>query len=91
MQTNQAVMAMHSPSATAEHVTREVNMIARNLECIGAEAAAATADHIRRFWAPLLRSTLFEQAGSHADRFSPIARDAIALLQGDRTTTNATR
>jgi hypothetical protein len=77
--------------ATADQVTRDANLIARNLACLGADAAAATADHIRRFWAPPLRSTLFEQARSHADRFSPIARDAIALLQADRTITSATR
>ena len=69
-------------AATAEHVTREVNLIARNLECLGtAAAAAATADHIRRFWAPLLRLTLLEQARAHRDRFSPIASEAIAVLE----------
>jgi hypothetical protein len=68
--------------ATAEHVTREFNLIARNLECLGAEAAAAaTADHIRRFWAPRLRLTLLEQANAHRDRFSPIACEAIAKLR----------
>jgi hypothetical protein len=68
--------------ATAERVTREANLIARNLECLGAEtAAAATADHIRKFWAPLLRSTVIEQARAHRDRFSVIARDAIARLE----------
>ena len=70
--------------ATAEHVTRESNLIARNLEALGAEAAAAaTADHIRWFWAPLLRLTLLEQADAHRDRFSPIACDAIARLRRD--------
>ena len=46
-------------------------------------AAAATADHLRRFWAPLLRLTLLEQADAHRDRFSPIACDAIARLRRD--------
>jgi hypothetical protein len=70
--------------ATADQVTRDANLIARNLECLGTRrAAAATADHIEKFWAPLLRATLFEQARSHPERFSPIAGEAIVLLQGD--------
>jgi hypothetical protein len=70
--------------ATAEQVTRDANLIARNLECLGAtDAATATADHIRKFWAPLLRSTLLVQARAHGDRFSPIVSDAIALLERD--------
>ena len=67
--------------ATAAHVTREANLIARNLACHGATVAAAeTADHIRRFWAPQLRAVLLEQAHAHPEAFSPIARDAIAAL-----------
>jgi hypothetical protein len=74
--TNRAV------AATAEHVTREVNLIARNFECLGiAAATAATADHVRRFWAPLLRSELLKQARAHRERFSPIATDAISMLE----------
>lgn len=67
--------------ATAQHVTREVNLIARQFECLGADrAAAATADHIRKYWAPLLRSILLAEARGHAERLSPIAREAIDLL-----------
>jgi hypothetical protein len=67
--------------ATADQVTRDANLIARNFECLGAEAAAtATADHIRHFWAPQLRHVLFEQANGHNERFSPIATGAIAML-----------
>jgi hypothetical protein len=66
---------------TADRVTRQINLIARNLECLGAdEAAVATAEHIRRFWAPLLKSMLLAEARSHGERFSPIARNAVALL-----------
>jgi hypothetical protein len=73
--------------ATAEQVTRDANLIARNLECLGAKsAAAATADHIRKFWAPLLRATLFEQAHAHPERFSPITGEAILLLSSDNPT-----
>ena len=78
--------------ATAGHVTRECNLIARNFAILGAEpAAAATADHIRRFWAPQLRSSLLEQAAAHPSRFSPIASDAIAVLQSEAARRLATR
>ena len=67
--------------ATADQVTRDANLIARNLACHGAgQAAAETAEHIRRFWAPRLRSTLLEQARAHPERFSPITCEAIAAL-----------
>lgn len=60
---------------------REINLIARQFECLGADRAAeATADHIRRFWAPLLRATLFLEASNHRERLSPIARNALAKL-----------
>jgi hypothetical protein len=66
---------------TAQRVTREINLIARQFECLGAERAAqATADHIRKFWAPLLKTTLLSEANSHRDRFSPAASQAIQLL-----------
>ena len=67
---------------TADHVTREINLIARNLACLGEEkASAATADHVRRFWAPLLRAELKSVFGTQPDQFSPIARRAIAALE----------
>ena len=68
--------------ATAEHVICEINLIARQFECRGAAGGAlATADHVRKFWAPLLKSTLLAEARSHAERLSPIARTAIGLLE----------
>jgi len=67
--------------ATAQHVTREINLIARQFECQGAEKAAmATADHIKKFWAPLLKSALLNEARINGDLFSPIARNAFAIL-----------
>ena len=67
--------------ATAEHVTYQANQIGRNFECLGAKAAAAaTADHIRRYWAPLLKQALRREAQVHPAAFSGIARDAVALL-----------
>jgi formate dehydrogenase subunit delta len=72
----------HHAMRTAEHVTREINLIARNLECLGEkEASAASAGHVRRFWAPLLRAELYSVFRDHPERFSPIARDAIRALE----------
>lgn len=66
---------------TGDHVTHEINQIARNFECLGEEtAASATADHVELFWAPLLKEALAGQARTHPDAFSPIANKAIALL-----------
>jgi len=68
-------------AATAAHVTYEANQIARNFACLGRSAAVtATAEHIRQFWAPYLRSVARRQARAHRERFSPIAADAIAML-----------
>jgi formate dehydrogenase subunit delta len=70
---------------TARRVTREANLIARNFACLGASAAAAaTAAHIQRFWAPQLRATLLAQARSHPARFSSIASDAVAMMNAPR-------
>ena len=67
---------------TGDRVTREINLIARNLACLGDEkASAATADHVRRFWAPLLRAELRSVFGAQPDQFSPIAQQAIAALE----------
>ena len=70
---------------TAERVIRESNLIARNFACLGRErAAAATAEHIRLFWAPLLKERLFLEAEAHRDMFSPVALQAIASLRPGR-------
>ena len=48
--------------ATGEHVVYKANQIARNLAYMGPrDAAAATADHLRKFWAPYLRSVLLDE------------------------------
>jgi hypothetical protein len=70
---------------TTDRVTREINLIARNFECLGDKtASAATADHVRRFWAPLLRAALRSAFGAQPDQFSPIARQAVVALEQSR-------
>jgi hypothetical protein len=72
--------------ATAQRVTREANLIARQFECLGEEAASsATANHVRLFWAPLLRAELKSVARAHPERFSSIARKAVSALQDEQS------
>jgi formate dehydrogenase subunit delta len=67
--------------ATREHVVYQANQIARNFSVLGVErAAAATADHIRSFWAPYLKSVLLDEFRHHEDRFTPIARRAVGNI-----------
>jgi hypothetical protein len=71
--------------ATAQRVTREANLIARQFECLGEEAAsAATANHVRLFWAPLLKAELKSAAGAHPELFSSIAQKAVSALRDDQ-------
>jgi hypothetical protein len=70
-----------STSATGRHVTYEINQIGRNFGWLGQHAAAAaTADHVERFWAPLLRQALRDEALLRPACLSPIAHEAITLL-----------
>jgi formate dehydrogenase subunit delta len=68
-------------TATGRHVTYEINQIGRNFGSLGQHAAAeATADHVARFWAPLLRQALREEARLRPASLSPIASEATTLL-----------
>lgn len=68
--------------ATAPHVVYKANQIARNLAYMGSRnAAAATADHMRKCWAPYLRSVLLDEYSANRNAFSPTARQAILLLK----------
>ena len=55
-----------------------IDQIARNFAAIGhANAVAATADHIVKFWDPRMKSAIL--AGD-PNALSPIARSAVAML-----------
>lgn len=59
------------------------NQIARNFEAQGqAFAVRATADHIASFWDPRMRAQIFDMHRQAVAELDPIARDAVALLQG---------
>ena len=62
----------------ASHLIYMANQIARNLAAQGEEAAiAATAQHIRDFWDPRMKATIYAHDRSGLD---PIAREAIERL-----------
>ena len=61
---------------------RMINNIASHFGYLRAEqAAAAVADHIRRFWDPRMRHRLILLAASDTRDLEPIALAAAALLR----------
>ena len=65
-------------SGTREHLVYMANQIARNFAVAGeAEAARATADHIKAFWDPRMKAAVFADGAG----LSPIAAAAMALLR----------
>jgi formate dehydrogenase subunit delta len=64
----------------AEKLVMMANQIARNLATQGRdEAAAKTADHIRRFWDPRMRATISRYV-AEGGALDPIARAAVLSL-----------
>jgi formate dehydrogenase subunit delta len=61
---------------------RLVNNVAIQFRYLPAEqAAAAIADHIRRFWDPRMKRRLFELVDAQTKDFDPAAVAAAALLR----------
>lgn len=50
----------------------------------GAAAPAAVAAHLRRFWTPGMRAQLVEYARSDGAALSPLAREAVRVLDAER-------
>lgn len=68
-------------SGTRESVIRMANDIARNLASHGEEKAIAeTAQHIRLFWDPRMKTAAFELLAEPDCGFSRSARAALSLL-----------
>ena len=62
-----------------ERLIYMANQIARNFAVEGEdEAAAATADHIAKFWDPRMKAQLFAHGG---EGLTPIAARALAALR----------
>lgn len=68
---------------SAAHLVKMANEIAAFFASYpdAEQAAADTAAHLRRFWAPALRAQLIAHIGEHPADLAPIARQAVALLQ----------
>lgn len=45
------------------------------------EAAASVADHIRKFWAPVMRKRLLEYAATHGSQLKPLALKGLEALR----------
>ncbi|MET0995025.1 MAG: formate dehydrogenase subunit delta [Mycobacterium sp.] len=61
---------------------RMVNNIAVHFRYLPTEqAAAAVADHVKRFWDPRMKRRLFELAAAEAEDLDPVAVAAAALLR----------
>jgi len=67
-----------------KHLIKMINQISENLARGENKEldAARTADHLKRFWAPLMREKIVGYAASDKDKLSPVSKNAIALLQG---------
>ncbi|MFA6219914.1 MAG: formate dehydrogenase subunit delta [Erythrobacter sp.] len=71
-------------SAMRESVVRMANQIARNFAVRGdEEAAAATAEHIRKFWDPRMRAQAFALLAERENGLSDLARRALDSLAKD--------
>ena len=70
--------------STLENLIRMANQIARNFEAQGQEAAVtATAEHIRKFWAPRMRAAV--QQHIEQDAGPGLSEIALQAFLSDRT------
>ncbi|MEC7766387.1 MAG: formate dehydrogenase subunit delta [Pseudomonadota bacterium] len=66
-----------------KHLIKMINQISENL-ARGENTeldAARIVDHLKRFWAPLMREKIASYAPTDKDKLSIASRNAIALLQ----------
>jgi formate dehydrogenase subunit delta len=68
-------------TAVDESVLRMVNQIAANFAYLSpGEAAAATADHVIKFWTTSMRQALAEHVASGGAGLTAVALEAAGLL-----------
>ncbi len=67
----------------SEHLVKMANQIAGFFASYPdqEQAAAETATHLRKFWAPPMRDRLIAHAHEAGDDLAPVARRAVELLQ----------
>lgn len=71
-------------SGTRESVVRMANQIASNFAVQGSDVAVcATAEHIRLFWDPRMKSAAFGLLAERDVAFSPEARAALERLAAE--------
>jgi len=68
-------------------LVRMANQIAANFEGSSSEeqAVASVADHIRRFWSPLMRKQLIDHWRADQSDLSPRAAQAVAAVAAQTT------
>ncbi len=76
---NGYVPALPMTDTELDHLVQMANDIARNLD-VYPDAAARTADHLRRFWAPALRERIVEHRRTGGAGLSDTALAAVASL-----------
>lgn len=70
----------------SEKLVMMANQIIRNLAIQGEERAVeATADHIRKFWDPRMRSMIAKHLAAGGDGLEPMTRRALESLGGPTT------
>jgi hypothetical protein len=70
---------------STERLVRMANQIAASVPDRD-RAAEETAAHIRSFWAPSMIDDLLVEAHRYADRLSPVASEALTILQREPVT-----
>lgn len=66
------------------------NQIARNFATRNeADAAAAVADHIAKYWDPRMRATIVDYCAEGGEELSPVAKNAIQALQKSKAHSDA--
>ena len=69
-------------SLTVPSELRLVNNIAIQFHYLPADqAAAAVANHVKRFWDPRMKTRLFELAAAGGEGLDPVALAAVTLLR----------
>jgi formate dehydrogenase subunit delta len=68
-------------AASPERLVHMVNQIARFFASQPGEAASATADHLRAFWAPAMRKTIIAWVEAGGGGLDPVAAGAVMLLR----------
>jgi formate dehydrogenase subunit delta len=82
---------MSSPNTSSpDKLIYMANQIARFFESQGQEkAVAGTADHLKKFWDPRMRSQIVAHVKAEGSGLDPVAREAIEQLPEMRRAASA--